>query len=62
MSRCFVYGKTIEVLIYYFSTNLLHSNRIIDQTISTRTVLAEAVAKQFFGTFIAMQTWYGLVK
>ncbi|XP_078318589.1 transcription initiation factor TFIID subunit 2-like isoform X3 [Crassostrea virginica] len=39
------------------STNLLHSNRIIDQTISTRTVLAEAVAKQFFGTFIAMQTW-----
>lgn len=39
------------------STNLLHSNRIIDQTIATRTVLAEAVAKQFFGTFIAMQTW-----
>ena len=48
----------INILLYFFfSTNLLHSNRIIDQTISTRTVLAEAVAKQFFGTFIAMQTW-----
>ncbi|KAK3090048.1 hypothetical protein FSP39_008810, partial [Pinctada imbricata] len=41
-----------------FSTNLLHSSRIIDQTIETRKCMAAAVASQFFGTFISMQSWY----
>ncbi|KAJ8315654.1 hypothetical protein KUTeg_007804 [Tegillarca granosa] len=40
-----------------FSTNLLHSSRIIDQTIDTRKILAAAVAEQFFGCFITMQCW-----
>ncbi|KAK6179586.1 hypothetical protein SNE40_011910 [Patella caerulea] len=40
-----------------FSTNLLHSSRIIDQTFMTRTLMAKAVAQQFFGTFISMHTW-----
>ncbi|XP_052776335.1 transcription initiation factor TFIID subunit 2-like isoform X2 [Mya arenaria] len=40
-----------------FSTNLLHSSRIIDQTIITRKYMASAIAQQFFGCFIVMQTW-----
>ncbi|ESO05362.1 hypothetical protein HELRODRAFT_191453 [Helobdella robusta] len=39
------------------STNLLHSKRIIDQTPISQRLLAEAVAKQFFGCFISMHTW-----
>lgn len=39
-----------------FSTNLLHSPRIIDQTLETRRTLAAAVAEQFFGCFITMQS------
>ncbi|XP_013417168.1 transcription initiation factor TFIID subunit 2 isoform X2 [Lingula anatina] len=41
-----------------FSTNLLHSARIIDQTPVSRTLMAGAIAQQFFGCFIAMESWY----
>jgi len=40
-----------------FSTNLLHSSRIIDQTILTRTALAQALSEQFFGCFVVMNSW-----
>ncbi|XP_076092140.1 transcription initiation factor TFIID subunit 2-like isoform X2 [Mytilus galloprovincialis] len=40
-----------------FSTNLLHSSRIINQTIETRTLMAAAVAEQFFGCFLSMASW-----
>ncbi|KAK7101291.1 hypothetical protein V1264_024091 [Littorina saxatilis] len=39
------------------STNMLHSARIIDQTLVTRKIMARLVAEQFFGCFIAMQSW-----
>ncbi|CAG2104136.1 unnamed protein product [Medioppia subpectinata] len=39
------------------STNLLHSRHIIDQTYHSRRVLSHAVAQQFFGCFITMQSW-----
>ncbi|KAK3592160.1 hypothetical protein CHS0354_019451 [Potamilus streckersoni] len=45
---------TISIL----STNLLHSARIIDQTITSRRLMASAVAQQFFGCYISMQSWY----
>jgi len=38
-------------------TNLLHSKHIIDQTFTTRSVLSEALASQYFGCFIAMLSW-----
>ncbi|VEL12049.1 unnamed protein product [Protopolystoma xenopodis] len=37
--------------------DLLHSSRIIEQTIATRRILAQAVASQIFGCFIGMHTW-----
>ncbi|CAH8829628.1 unnamed protein product [Trichobilharzia szidati] len=40
-----------------FSVDLLHSPRIIDQAIETRKVLSIAVAHQFFGCFLIMDTW-----
>ncbi|KAJ1193875.1 hypothetical protein NDU88_003171 [Pleurodeles waltl] len=40
-----------------FSTNLLHSAMIIDQTPLTRRCLAEALAQQFFGCFISRMSW-----
>ncbi len=39
------------------STNLLHSRHIIDQTYISRRVLSHAIAEQFFGCFITMQSW-----
>jgi len=39
------------------STNLLHGKKIIDQTMLTRHLLAQAVAQQFFGCFISMNCW-----
>ncbi|KAG7269763.1 hypothetical protein CRUP_010788, partial [Coryphaenoides rupestris] len=36
-----------------FSTNMLHSAMIIDQTPQTRSCLAQALAQQFFGCFIS---------
>ena len=39
------------------STNLLHSRHIIDQTYATRRILSLAIAQQFFGCFITMQSW-----
>lgn len=39
------------------SIDLLHTKRIIDQSIETRKVLSLAVAYQFFGSFIAMCSW-----
>lgn len=41
----------------FSSTNLLHSNSIIDQTYITRKAMALAIAEQFFGCFISMQNW-----
>ena len=40
-----------------FSVSLLFSKRIIEQTMDTRKVMALALAYQFFGCFIGMQTW-----
>ncbi|XP_015908116.2 transcription initiation factor TFIID subunit 2 [Parasteatoda tepidariorum] len=39
------------------STNLLSSPQIVDQTYISRRVMAHAVAEQFFGCFISMQSW-----
>src|SRR5699024_9213029 len=39
-----------------FSINLLHSKHIIEQTYISRRVLAQAIAEQYFGCFISMQT------
>ena len=53
----------LTVFLYYnidflcFSTNLLHSSAIIDQTYITRKAMALAIAEQFFGCFISMQNW-----
>lgn len=41
----------------FFSTNLLHSAMIIDQTPLTRRCLAQALAQQFFGCFISRMSW-----
>lgn len=38
-------------------TNLLHSKHIIDQTYETRAVLSHSLAKQFFGSFISVNSW-----
>lgn len=38
-------------------TNLLHSKHIIDQTFTTKSVLSEALAAQYFGCFIEMSSW-----
>ncbi|CAG0916730.1 unnamed protein product [Notodromas monacha] len=40
-----------------FSTSLLHTSAIIDQTYETRKVLSIAIAHQFFGSFIAIDQW-----
>ncbi|GFN99666.1 hypothetical protein PoB_002617200 [Plakobranchus ocellatus] len=45
--------STLSIL----STNLLHPPNIIDQTTVSRQLMAAAVAQQFFGSFIAMETW-----
>lgn len=39
------------------STHLLHSIAIIDQTYTTRKAMSQAIAEQFFGCFITMQSW-----
>lgn len=39
------------------SVNLLHSAVIVDQVYITRTIMAQAIAEQFFGCFISMQNW-----
>ncbi|CAL8072152.1 unnamed protein product [Calicophoron daubneyi] len=40
-----------------FPVDLLHSARIVDQAIETRKIISLAVAHQFFGCFLTMQTW-----
>ncbi|RXN11693.1 transcription initiation factor TFIID subunit 2 [Labeo rohita] len=45
------------VTFLLFSTNLLHSGMIIDQTPLTRRCLAQALAQQFFGCFISRMSW-----
>jgi len=44
-------------LCVLYSTNLLHGKKVIDQTMLTRHLLAQAVAQQFFGCFISMNCW-----
>ncbi|KAF7989013.1 hypothetical protein HCN44_007323 [Aphidius gifuensis] len=39
------------------NTNLLHSPAIIDQVYITKIAMAQAIAEQFFGTFISMENW-----
>uniref|UniRef100_T1JF23 Transcription initiation factor TFIID subunit 2 n=1 Tax=Strigamia maritima TaxID=126957 RepID=T1JF23_STRMM len=39
------------------NTNLLHTASIIDQTYISRKLMAQAVAEQFFGCFISMNSW-----
>jgi len=41
----------------YFSTNLLHSSRIIDQNPVSRFEQALGIAHQFFGCFISRRSW-----
>nr|AAI61452.1 LOC100145691 protein [Xenopus tropicalis] len=57
----FVDEAYIEVASYasmsIFSTNLLHSSMIIDQTPVTRRYLAHSLAQQFFGCFISRMSW-----
>lgn len=52
------YGDCISYAsMSIFDVNLLHSKHIIDQTYDTRNILASAIAKQFFGTFITMNAY-----
>ncbi|KAF7246909.1 Transcription initiation factor TFIID subunit 2 [Varanus komodoensis] len=57
----FVDEAYVEVAAYasmsIFSTNLLHSAMIIDETPLTRRCLAQALAQQFFGCFISRMSW-----
>ncbi|KAH9489969.1 Transcription initiation factor TFIID subunit 2, partial [Bulinus truncatus] len=59
--QVFVDEAYCEVLTYstmsILSTNLLHPPNIIDQTMASRQLMATAVAQQFFGSFIAMESW-----
>ncbi|KAF5402510.1 Transcription initiation factor TFIID subunit 2 [Paragonimus heterotremus] len=41
-----------------FPVDLLHSAQIIDQAIEGRKLISVAIASQFFGCFLSMQTWY----
>ncbi|XP_067032704.1 transcription initiation factor TFIID subunit 2-like isoform X1 [Acropora muricata] len=43
-----------------FNTSLLHSSRIIDQGFQTRKFLSQALAEQFFGCYLCIQTWSDL--
>jgi len=40
-----------------FTTNLLHPPRVIDQVPKTQGLLAQAIAEQFFGTFLCHHSW-----
>ena len=40
-----------------FSTHLLHTIAIIDQTFISRNLMSKAIAEQFFGCFITMKNW-----
>ncbi|KAJ7405005.1 TATA-box binding protein associated factor 2 [Willisornis vidua] len=57
----FIDEAYVEVAAYasmsIFSTNLLHSAMIIDETPLTRRCLAQALAQQFFGCFISRMSW-----
>lgn len=43
-----------------FSTNLLHSDAILDQTPETRKLMARMISDQFFGCFMARESWNDL--
>lgn len=57
----FIDEAYVEVAAYasmsIFSTNLLHSAMIIDETPLTRRCLAQSLAQQFFGCFISRMSW-----
>lgn len=40
-----------------FSTELLHSHRIIDNVQMTRRLIAQAIARQYFGCYMLHQSW-----
>ncbi len=58
----FCYDVESECLHYsglsILNVNLLTSSQIIDQTMLTRRIVANAVARQFFGCFITMFDWH----
>lgn len=41
-----------------FSTNLLHSSRVIEQVSITRRLITHAIAQQYFGCYLLPQLWY----
>lgn len=43
-----------------FSTNLLHSKAILDQNPETRKQMAKMISNQFFGCFMARESWNDL--
>ena len=55
-----VFHAVYRLLVFHFysSTSLLHSLRIIDQGFETRKYLSQALAEQFFGCYLCIQTWY----
>lgn len=40
-----------------FNTNLLHSRIILDQTPASRKLMARTISEQFFGCFMARESW-----
>ena len=40
------------------SVNLLHPPRVLDQVIPTRRLIAQAIARQYFGCYLLPQSWW----
>lgn len=58
---CHLYAYYLSlkwIWLPYFSTNLLHSARVIDQNPVSRCQQAVGIARQFFGCFISRKSWY----
>ncbi|KAL9268546.1 Transcription initiation factor TFIID subunit 2-like protein [Drosera capensis] len=51
-----VSAKAIGASMSIFSSDILFDEKIIDQTIETRIRLADALARQWFGVYIAAET------
>lgn len=55
----FDYNSNLSVvIIYFFSVNLLCPSTVIEPTWHARKQMAYALANQFFGCFITMQSWF----
>ena len=44
----------------FLSTNLLHSNRVIEQVPITRRLITRAIAQQYYGCYLLPQLWYSI--